>query len=114
MAYKMKGFRGFGNSPLKQVEKHGRWLLDTSTKEGKAISKQIKSIPTVSSRGGASTLSKLLKGAGRLVGGGVIASTLYDFYKSGQKHSGGKAVKGQKSFMADAKKKTKSIYTKKK
>ena len=43
----------------------------------------------------------------------AVATTLYDMYKSGQKHSGGKAVKGQKSFMADAKKNTKSIYKKK-
>ena len=43
----------------------------------------------------------------------TIAATLYDMYKSGQKHSGGKAVKGQKSFMEDAKKKTKSIFKKK-
>ena len=35
-------------------------------------------------------------------------------YQSGQKHSGGKAVKGQKSFMEESKKKTKSIWNKKK
>ena len=46
-----------------------------------------------------------------------IATTLYDFYKSGQKNSKGKAVKGQKPFMKNALKKTgrlvknrKSIY----
>jgi len=55
---------------------------------------------------------KALKGAGRLAGGLGLASMAYDAYKSGQKHSGGKAVKGQKSFMADAKKNTKSIYKK--
>ena len=49
-----------------------------------------------------------------------VATTLYDFYKSGQKNSGGKAVKGQKPFMKNALKKTgrlvknrKSIYKKK-
>ena len=50
--------------------------------------------------------------AGKALGGLGIAATLYDFYKSGQKHSGGKAVKGQKSFMAESKKKTKSIFKK--
>lgn len=49
-----------------------------------------------------------------------VATTLYDFYKSGQKNSKGKAVKGQKPFMKNAMKKTgrlvknrKSIYKKK-
>jgi hypothetical protein len=56
------------------------------------------------------------RGAGRVLGGpaAAIAGMAYGAYKSGQKHSGGKAVKGQKSFMADAKKNTKSIYSKKK
>ena len=59
------------------------------------------------------------KGVGRLVGaafgpGTALAGMAYGAYKSGQKHSGGKAVKGQKSFMAESKKKTKSIYSKKK
>ena len=31
-----------------------------------------------------------------------VASLLYGFYKSGQKHSSGKAVKGQESFMDKA------------
>ena len=54
------------------------------------------------------------KGAGRLAGGpaGVLAGMAYGAYKSGQKHSGGKAVKGQKSFMEESKKKTKSIFKK--
>ena len=56
---------------------------------------------------------KVLKVGGKITGGLGIAGTLYDMYKSGQEHSGGKAVKGQKSFMADAKKNTKSIYKKK-
>ena len=69
----------------------------------------------------ASKASKLVKGAkkalkvgGKIVGGLGVAATLYDMYKSGQKHSGGKAVKGQKSFMEESKKKTKSIWNKKK
>ena len=62
------------------------------------------------------TLGKLAtgvvrKGAGRLLGGpaGLVTGLAYGAYKSGQKHSGGKAVKGQKSFMTEAKKKQVSI-----
>jgi len=39
----------------------------------------------------------------------AIGAELVDMYTSGQKHSGGKAVKGQKSFMADAKNNQTSI-----
>ncbi len=60
--------------------------------------------------------TKVIRRAGPL----AVASTLYDFYKSGQKHSGGKAVKGQKSFMKNSLRNTgrlvknrKSIYKKK-
>ena len=44
------------------------------------------------------------RGAGRLLGGpaSIVASLAYGAYKSGQKHSGGKAVKGQKSFMGSS------------
>ena len=55
---------------------------------------------------------KALKVGGKIAGGLGVGATLYDFYKSGQKHSGGKAVKGQKSFMEESKKKTKSIWDK--
>ena len=55
--------------------------------------------------GGKEILKKIIPAA-------VIVSTLHDFYKSGQKHSGGKVNKKQKSFMADAKKSTKSIWKK--
>ena len=48
--------------------------------------------------------------AGKLLGGLGVAATLYDFYKSGQKHSGGKAVKGQKTGVVAPKK---SIFKKK-
>ena len=55
------------------------------------------------------------RGAGRVLGGpaGLVAGLAYGAYKSGQKHSGGKAVKGQASFMEESKKKTKSIFKKK-
>ena len=40
---------------------------------------------------------KALKVGGKIAGGLGIAATLYDMYKSGQEHSGGKAVKGQET-----------------
>ena len=54
---------------------------------------------------------KVLKAGGRVAGGLGVAATLYDMYKSGQKHSGGKAVKGQKTGVVAPKK---SIWNKKK
>ena len=47
--------------------------------------------------------------AGRALGGLGVVTTLRDMYKSGQKHSGGKAVKGQKTGII---KPSKSIYNK--
>ena len=65
---------------------------------------------------GAKTFAGRLAGglAGGLAGaaGGFLAAGAMEAYKSGQKHSGGKVRKGQKSFMAGAKKKTKSIFKK--
>jgi hypothetical protein len=65
-------------------------------------------------------IPKIAKGAARVTGAAGIATTLYGFYKSGQKKSGGKAVKGQKPFLKNALNKTgrlvknrKSIYKKK-
>jgi len=46
--------------------------------------------------------TKLIRRAGPV----GVASTLYDFYKRGQKKSGGKVRKNQKSFLANSKKKT--------
>ena len=65
-------------------------------------------------------LKKFGRAAGRALGAAGVATTLYDMYKSGQKHSGGKAWKGQKTgiikpqgdFWKKAKSKTKSIYKK--
>tara|TARA_Y100000361_G_C10872236_1_gene194789 strand:- start:46 stop:486 length:441 start_codon:yes stop_codon:yes gene_type:complete len=53
--------------------------------------------------------AKVGKVAGRALGAAGVATTLYDMYKSGQKHSGGKAVKGQKTGIIKPKK---SIYKK--
>jgi hypothetical protein len=51
----------------------------------------------------------ILKGASKVILPVAIGAELVDMYTSGQKHSGGKAIKGQKSFMADAKKNQTSI-----
>ena len=63
---------------------------------------------------GLNTLKNVVKGAGRLLGGAGLLTTMYDMYKSGQKISGGKINPNQKSIMAEGKKKTKSIFNKKK
>ena len=80
-------------------------MLRKTTKQPSKVSKFVKGVKKVG--------KKALKVGGRVAGGLGIAQLGYEAYKSGQKHSGGKAVKGQKSFMADAKKNTKSIYKKK-
>jgi hypothetical protein len=92
----------------------------TSKQKAKDFVKNLKAKGDLVSKKPTSTLGrvanigkKALKAGGRFAGGIGAAGMLYEAYKSGQKHSGGKAVKGQKSFMADAKKNTKSIYKKK-
>ena len=135
MAYKMKGFSGFGNSPLKQkgdnlkrimtenkaaMKKAGTWYAEGAGP--KASSYTASSSPVSSGatqyprRAGRSANRIGLSGKiiSKIAAPLTVAATLYDMYKSGQKRSGGKAVKGQKSFMEDAKKKTKSIWNKKK
>ena len=94
-----KVVNAFKNTP-KQYVKGSKEMLKTTNRNMISASKQV--------------VKKALRGAGRLAGGLGVVAMAYDAYKSGQKHSGGKAVKGQKSFMADAKKNTKSIYSKKK
>ena len=93
-----KVVNAFKNTP-KQYVKGSKEMLKTTNRNMISASKQV--------------VKKALRGAGRLAGGLGVVAIAYDAYKSGQKHSGGKAVKGQKSFMADAKKNTKSIYKKK-
>ena len=59
-------------------------------------------------------LSKMWRGGSRVLGALAVPELLYSFHQSGQKHSDGKVRKDQKSFMAESKKKTKSIFNKKK
>ena len=152
----MKGFSGFGNSPIKQIKvgKEGFKARQISKQKGKDFVKNLKTKgdlvskkPTstgykphkvgtfngrdvtftkhkriekpLSARGKAQKKAikkfagKATKVASKIAAPLGVAATLYDFYKSGQKHSGGKARKDQKSFMADTKKKTKFIWNKK-
>ena len=141
--FKMKKFSGFGNSPAKQTAKEKFDLRQASKQKAKnfVIDLKIKRLPKslvlVQSYEGFSDaewarfekankatsirdLKKFGRAAGRALGAAGVATTLYDMYKSGQKHSGGKAWKGQKTgiikpqkdFYKKAKSKTKSIYKK--
>ena len=99
-------FKSIGSSPVKQTGVVDAKRLQSKMPKGWDVAKKATS----------RTLGKLAtgvvrKGAGRLLGGpaGLVTGLAYGAYKSGQKHSGGKAVKGQKSFMTEAKKKQVSI-----
>ena len=142
----MKKFSGFGNSPAKQTakekfdkrqaskQKAKDFVKDPRIKRPKRLPKSLvlgqsyegfsdaewarfeKANKATSIR----DLKKFGRAAGRVLGAAGVATTLYDMYKSGQKHSGGKAWKGQKTgiikpqkdFYKKAKSKTKSIYKK--
>ena len=141
--FKMKKFSGFGNSPAKQTAKEKFDLRQASKQKAKNFVKDLKikrlpkSLVLGQSYEGFSDaewarfekankatsirdLKKFGRAAGRALGAAGVATTLYDMYKSGQKHSGGKAWKGQKTgiikpqkdFYKKAKSKTKSIYKK--
>ena len=115
----MKGFSGFGNSSTQNFKKKFDKFQAQKSK-GKDFVKNLKAKGDLVSKKPTSTLGRIanigkkaLKASGRFAGGIGAAGMLYEAYKSGQKHSGGKVRKNQKSFMADAKKKTKSIWNKK-
>ena len=154
MGYKMKGFSGFGNSPLKgkgdnlkrimtenkiAQKKAGTWYAkgadptkkptstgykphkvgtfngrDVTFTKHKRIEKPLSARGKAQEKAIKKFAGKATRVASKIAAPLGVAATLYDFYKSGQEHSGGKAVKSQKSFMEDAKKKTKSIWNNKK
>ena len=62
----------------------------------------------------ATEAGKAARFAGKATGVGLVTELGVRAYKSGQKHSGGKINKNQKSIMAEGKKKTKSIFNNKK
>jgi len=86
-------------------------VIDMGT--GKEVTKfpKDKSIQKIT-KGGKQILKKVGKVArfaGKATGVGLVGEGLYQAYKSGQKHSKGKAVKGQKTGVVTPKK---SIYDK--
>ena len=92
-----------------------------SSKAGKFAKVTKKVLSTNLKSAGKQALGKiatgtLKKGVSRAIGGpvGLVAGMAYGAYKSGQKHSGGKIDPKQKSIMTEGKKKTKSIFNKKK
>ena len=129
--FKMKGFSGFGNSPIKQVTgAHGteateHWkqykaskitdggVTEATTKKAvveggkKGLKKTAKEV--VSKVG-----KKALKVGGRLLGGAGIVSSLYGMYKSGKEHSGGKAgsKEGQEKWRKTKEKSRSDIWGK--
>ena len=120
-------FKSIGSSPVKQTGVVDAKRLQSKMPKGWDVAKKASSryvnpniAKQLTKKATSRTLGKLAtgvvrKGASRVLGGpaSLVAGLAYGAYKSGQKHSGGKAVKGQKSFMAESKKKTKSIYKKK-
>ena len=119
--FKMKGSAFYGKSPLKQISlgpkstikdeliRGGKQFISSAKGEWKGFK-----VPSVSSKivKTASTLGKFARFATKTTGACLVAEGLYQAYKSGKKHSGGKVRKGQKSFMAESKLKTKSIWDK--
>ena len=86
MAFKMKGFSRAdgtkGVKPKKTKVFGGRGIVDTSTKKGQDILKEIRSIPTVSSseKGRITKVAKkVAKGAGKIASkalmGGIVDPT---------------------------------------
>ena len=103
MAFKMKPFSGFGNSPMKNKKNFEKFQAQKQKAKDfvEKLKPQIKKKPI-------GTLGRLARIAGRAsFGGGVgaILSLGYEAYKAGQKKSGGKINPNQKSIIKEGKKK---------
>ena len=105
--FKMKKFSGFGDSPAKQKRLPKSLVLGQSY-EGYSDAEWAR-FEKANKATSIRDLKKVGRAAGRALGAAGVATTLYDMYKSGQKHSGGKAWKGQKTGII---KPSKSIYNK--
>jgi len=133
--FKLKGFPlHAGTSPVKQKVQLGEvpyMKVNVSTKEGRDILNRYKNVKTIRSsdpsRVAKATKATKLGELGKLttkvgkygrlgvkgsIVGGIITEGLLAAHKSGQKHSGGRVRKDQKSFMTESKKKSKSIFKK--
>ena len=116
--FKMKGFSGFGNSPVKQTTGYSKSAYEKGYSG--FDKKDWQKFDRANKAANRAEWKKVGRGASRIFGGLGVVATMHDMYKSGQKHSGGKAWKGQKTgvvtpkgdFWKDTKKKTKSIYKK--
>jgi len=123
--FKMKKFSGFGGSPAKQTFKE-KFDLRQASKE---TAKKFVDDPRIKRKTTTSTLERATKAftntskqlfkqgaketmkkvASKAFLPAAVAVEMHDMYKSGQKHSGGKAWKGQKTGII---KPSKSIYNK--
>ena len=118
--FKMKGFSGFGNSPAKKIglPKKGYGLPKEyslrARKEGFPgfNDKDWARFEKGHKAANKAEWAKVGRVASRVLGAAGVAATMYDMYKSGQKHSGGKIDPKQKSIISEGKKKTKSIWRK--
>ena len=131
--FKMKGM-DFGASPVKQKGfirtpdsfDHGKARAEAKKRvadqkardnfnarqSSKSKAKDfVKNINIKKPTTGLNTLKNIAKGASRVLGGAGVAATMYDMYKSGQKKSGGKTFKNQKTGVVKPDPK-KSIYNK--
>ena len=116
--FKMKGFSGFGNSPVKQTTGYSKSAYEKGYSG--FDKKDWQKFDLANKAAKRAEWKKVGRGASRILGGLGVVATMHDMYKSGQKHSGGKAWKGQKTgvvtpkgdFWKGTKKKTKSIYKK--
>ena len=108
--FKMKGFGGFkSDSPVKNDfnmigDKASTTPGYKSTKIAKAkttnkIKDYLMNVPSASSKivKGLSTAGKVARVLSKASGAGLVAELGYRAYKSGQKHSGGKVSKNQKT-----------------
>ena len=108
--FKMKKFSGFGDSPAKQKtpKRLPKSLVLGQSYKGFSDAEWAR-FEKAHEAANRAELKKVGRVAGRALGAAGVAATMYDMYKSGQKHSGGKAVKGQKTGII---KPSKSIYNK--
>ena len=142
MAFKMKPFSGFGNSPMKNKKNFEKFQTQKQKAKDfvEKLKPQIKKKPigtlgrttkafqNVPKQFAAKAKTEMVKQAakkglgalvGRASGAGTILSLGYQAYKAGQKKSGGKINQNQKSIIKEGKKKIDrskfnvSIYNKK-
>jgi len=106
-----KGFGGKGYSNPQEglhiqdykptIEGRHSEMLKKTTKQSSKVSQFLKSAKNTLTKVATHPVTKVL---GKVAAAATVPLTLYDFYKSGQKHSGGKVNQNQKSIMEEGKK----------